>query len=199
MTATFRPELVPTWAKVAAWAVPLTTIPSIAWRMISLIDGLVSGDDPCFTPAAPLGEKLYLLAVLPSVQLGLALLTVGLIRPWGEVFPRWMPALGGRQIPVAVAVGVAAAAAVLVGVWLGIGVVMDLLGGHRAPLYPVPPECPVPGWDVLRWYTPMFLWPLLLLAVTWHYLRRRRISPSVAQPTTHVETEGPTARLPASD
>jgi hypothetical protein len=46
MTATFRPELVPTWAKVAAWAVPVTTIPSIAWRMISLIDGLVSGDDP---------------------------------------------------------------------------------------------------------------------------------------------------------
>lgn len=78
------PELVPTWAKVAAWAVPLTTIPSIAWRMISLIGGLVSGDDPCFTSAAPLGEKLYLLAVLPSVQLGLALLTVGLIRPWGE-------------------------------------------------------------------------------------------------------------------
>ena len=84
MTATFRPELVPTWAKVAAWAVPLTTIPSIAWRMISLIDGLVSGDDPCFTPAAPLGgEALYLLAVLPSVQLGLALLMVGLIRPVG--------------------------------------------------------------------------------------------------------------------
>jgi hypothetical protein len=38
-------------------------------------------------------EQLYLLAVLPAAQLGLALLTVGLIRPWGEVFPRWLPAL----------------------------------------------------------------------------------------------------------
>jgi hypothetical protein len=42
-----------------------------------LTGALVSGDDPCFAPAAPLWEKLYLLAVLPSVQLGLALLTVG--------------------------------------------------------------------------------------------------------------------------
>jgi hypothetical protein len=84
-----------------------------------LTGALVSGDDPCFAPAAPLWEKLYLLAVLPSVQLGLA-----------------------------------------------------------------------PGWDVLRWYLPMFLWPPLLLAVTWHYLRRRRISPTFAQPPTYVETTG---------
>jgi len=39
--------------------------------------------------------------VLPSVQLGLALLTIGLIRPWGEVFPRWLPALGRQRAPVA--------------------------------------------------------------------------------------------------
>jgi hypothetical protein len=62
MTSTFRPELVPAWAKVAAWAVPLTTIPSVAWRTVSLVGGLVSGDDPCFAPAAPLWEKVYLLA-----------------------------------------------------------------------------------------------------------------------------------------
>jgi hypothetical protein len=182
MTSTFRPELVPTWAKIAAWAVPLTTIPSIAWRMGNLVGGLITGDDPCIVQGAPLWEKVYLLAVLPSVQLGLALLTVGLIRPWGEVFPRWMPALGGRRVPVAFAVAAATTGAVLVGVWLWIGVVMDLLGVQPTPLKPVPPGCSVPGWDVLRWYTPMFLWPPLLLAVTWHYLRRRRISPELAQP-----------------
>jgi hypothetical protein len=176
-----RPELVPTWAKIAAWAVPLTTIPSITWRLVNLIGGLDGGDDPCVVPGAPLGEKLYLLAVLPSVQLGLALLTVGLIRPWGEVFPRWLPVLGGRRVAVAAAVGAATTGAVLVGVWLWIGVVMDLRG-HGESLYPVAPGCTVPGWDVLRWYLPMFLWPPLLLAVTWHYLRRRRTSPTAAQP-----------------
>lgn len=30
-------------------------------------------------------------------------LTLGLIRPWGEVFPRWMPGLAGRPVPVAMA------------------------------------------------------------------------------------------------
>jgi hypothetical protein len=55
-------------------------------------------------------------------------------------------------------------------VWLWSGVVTDLLGVHPKPLNSLPPGCSVPGWDVLRWYTPMFLWPLLLLAVSWHYL-----------------------------
>lgn len=30
-------------------------------------------------------------------------LTLGLIRPWGEVFPRWVPWLAGRPVPVAAA------------------------------------------------------------------------------------------------
>ncbi|WP_285101042.1 hypothetical protein [Promicromonospora sp. MEB111] len=30
-------------------------------------------------------------------------LTLGLIRPWGEVFPRWMPGLAGRRVPIAAA------------------------------------------------------------------------------------------------
>jgi hypothetical protein len=29
-----------------------------------------------------------------------AVLTVGLIRPWGTVFPRWMPGLAGRPVPI---------------------------------------------------------------------------------------------------
>ncbi|MBP2409144.1 hypothetical protein [Brachybacterium fresconis] len=31
------------------------------------------------------------------------LLTIGLIRPWGETFPRWFPAVGGRPVPIATA------------------------------------------------------------------------------------------------
>lgn len=29
-----------------------------------------------------------------------ATLTIGLIRPWGRVFPRWLPVVGGRPVPV---------------------------------------------------------------------------------------------------
>ena len=31
------------------------------------------------------------------------LLTLGLLRPWGEVFPRWMPVVAGRPVPIAAA------------------------------------------------------------------------------------------------
>lgn len=32
-----------------------------------------------------------------------SVLTIGLIRPWGEVFPRWMPVLAGARVPRAAA------------------------------------------------------------------------------------------------
>ncbi|GIJ66731.1 hypothetical protein Voc01_016480 [Virgisporangium ochraceum] len=44
------------------------------------------------------GAAMGTLAVLGSV------LTVGLVRPWGETFPRWIPLLRGRRVPVPVAV-----------------------------------------------------------------------------------------------
>jgi len=37
---------------------------------------------------------------LGAAALGGAVLTVGLIRPWGEVWPSWIPVLRGRPVPV---------------------------------------------------------------------------------------------------
>jgi hypothetical protein len=39
--------------------------------------------------------------------LGRGPLTIGLVRPWGEVLPRWIPLVGGRTVPVRAAVTVA--------------------------------------------------------------------------------------------
>ncbi|MFC0672636.1 hypothetical protein [Brachybacterium hainanense] len=46
--------------------------------------------------------RVWGLALSGGCWLG-ALLTVGLIRPWGETFPRWFPVVGGRSVPVALA------------------------------------------------------------------------------------------------
>jgi hypothetical protein len=167
MPSTFRPELVPAWAKVAAWVVPLTVLPSAAWRVTDWFNGIVLGRSPCHPPSTPLWEKIYVPS-LSVVSVGLALLTIGLVRPWGEVFPRWLPWLGGRRVPVAFAVTAATIGAGLVLAFMVRGVLID-----AAPLKPLPPGCHVPGWEVLRWYLPMFLWPPLLLAVTGHYWHRR--------------------------
>jgi hypothetical protein len=45
--------------------------------------------------------------------MGLALLALGLIRPWGEAVPGWIPILGGRRVPPLAAVLPAGMAAVL--------------------------------------------------------------------------------------
>ena len=45
---------------------------------------------------------------------GSALLTLGLVARWGEVFPRWMPFVGRRRVPVNLAVIPAIVVAALV-------------------------------------------------------------------------------------
>ncbi|TWF76567.1 hypothetical protein FHX44_112460 [Pseudonocardia hierapolitana] len=164
--STFRAELVPTWAKVAAWAVPASVLPSAVWRVADWLSGLLRGGHPCAAPGDPLWEKIYVPS-LSVVSLGLALLTLGLVRPWGEVFAAWMPWIGGRRVPVALAVGAATTGALLLTAFI----VRGLAGGE--PRHPLPPGCVPPGWEVLQLYAPMILWPPLLLAVTWHHHRRR--------------------------
>jgi hypothetical protein len=54
-----------------------------------------------------------------------AVLMLGLVQRWGEVFPRWMIGLAGRRVPIALAVIPAALASVLliaggIGIWSGL-------------------------------------------------------------------------------
>jgi hypothetical protein len=53
-------------------------------------------------------------AALATLAVGGAILTLGLIQRWGEVFPRWIPFLGGKRVPVPLAVVPASLVAVLV-------------------------------------------------------------------------------------
>ncbi|WP_425953776.1 hypothetical protein [Xylanimonas sp. McL0601] len=47
-----------------------------------------------------LSTRIWGLTLSSGAWLGFAL-TLGLIRPWGETFPRWVPGRGGRSVPVA--------------------------------------------------------------------------------------------------
>lgn len=139
--------------------------------------GLLRGGHPCAAPGRPLWEVAYIPS-LSVISLGLASLTIGLVRPWGEVFPAWLPWIGGRRVPLAFAVTAATAGAVLVAAFI----VRAAVAGE--PSRPLPPGCSPPGWDVLRFYVPMVLWPPLLLAVTWHHYRRRRTHRTALPPET---------------
>jgi hypothetical protein len=104
-----------------------------------------------------------------------ALLMLGLVQRWGEVFPRWMIGLAGRRVPIALAVIPAALASVLlivggIGIWAGLGQMLtnaaaaglqgsDLIGEIIFQLGP----------------TLMFpLWGIALAAATLAYYYRRR-------------------------
>jgi hypothetical protein len=101
------------------------------------------------------GAGLATLAVLGS------LLTLGLVRRWGEVYPRWIPFVHGKPVRPRTAIVPATIVAVLV-TSAGMAYVRRMLSGQAA----------------LDWGTgPSLLWPLwgaaLAAATLAYYLRRR--------------------------
>ena len=94
---------VPRWARVAAYAVPLTVLPSSAWRIAActfhapIVRGdVVSDVTSSGVPGVPLWLYVILLSIVSEL---LAFTAVGLVSTWGEVFPRWIPVLRGRRVP----------------------------------------------------------------------------------------------------
>jgi hypothetical protein len=53
-------------------------------------------------------------ALLATMAAGGALLTVGLVRPWGETYPRWIPYLRGKRVAPRTAIIPATAVALLI-------------------------------------------------------------------------------------
>jgi hypothetical protein len=160
---------VPSWVTAAAVAVPACVFPSAAWRMSHVVDVVVNGPGPCHTGGG--AETIYV-ASLSVVSFGLALSTLGLVRPWGEVFPRWIPAVGGRSVPVRLATTAATTLATLVAVAVGYYLVKEAfnLGG---PLRTLPDGCYPPDFHILVYYAPLIAWAPLLYLVTYQYHRRR--------------------------
>jgi hypothetical protein len=84
---------VPPWARRAAAAVLWTSMPSALWRFAVVLGvplGLAESEyDAMLIP----GWGYLIVSLLSVLQEALAFLTLGLVRPWGEVWPRWVPRL----------------------------------------------------------------------------------------------------------
>ncbi|MGW6868635.1 hypothetical protein [Streptomyces sp. NPDC054901] len=161
----------PRWAEVAAHAVPLVVLPSGLWR-IALV---VEFPDWYGEHHWQAWERPYIL-MLTMISECLALLTLGLIRPWGEVIPRRIPWLGGRRIPIRAAVIPAAAGAVAVTALCAYATLNHFF--HFVPPLNSNGEwLPTSGpgkWALVICYVPLLAWGPLLAAVTVAYYRRRR-------------------------
>ena len=165
------PHRIPRGVRAAAYAIPLLVLPSAAWRLGYILDVWIAGAGPCDTK--DLGEGIYI-ASLSVVSMAFALLTVGLVRPWGEVLPRWMPLIGGRRVPVRGATLGAMAGATLIALLTLYYTLNRAFGFVDGATKPVPDGCGPPGAEVLALYAPMVAWAPLLYAVTFEYHRRQR-------------------------
>lgn len=156
---------VPRWAVLAAHAVPLVTLPSGLWRL-ALVAGLPVTQDAEFSTMG-FGESVYVVGLSVVSEL-LAFLTLGLVRSWGEVFPRWMPFLGGRRVNPAAATGVAFAGVAGLCAIAAWGVYASV-----ADLGPGIPASPAQDALLIACYAPLLAWPVLVAAVAASYYRRR--------------------------
>jgi hypothetical protein len=162
---------VPRWADLAAHTVVWTTVPSGLWR-VALGLGVPVGfsGELAGTYEAPGWAVTPYVIVLSLAAEGLALLTLGLVRPWGERVPRWLPLIGGRAVPTAAAATAAALGAIAV---TGITVVSAL--GWSDPENMGDPDAPqgLAGLVMTACYAPLLAWGPLLAAVTVAYVLRR--------------------------
>ena len=161
----------PRWAVLAAHGAALSVLPSGLWRAALAVGVPVgfSGElaatfdapDPLLTPYA-LGLSL--------VAEALALLTLGLVRPWGERLPGWVPRLGGRRVPTAAAVTAAGLGAAAVTAATVTGALAwsdpENMGDPDAPQG-------LAGLVMTACYAPLLAWGPLLAAVTVAYAVRR--------------------------
>jgi hypothetical protein len=98
-----------------------------------------------------------------------AVLTIGLVRPWGERFWPWFPGLGGKRVPVGLAVVPASIVAALI---LPAGVSMIVATTGQLGIASIGEL--MDNWAALG---VTFLWPIWSLALavaTWAYALRRR-------------------------
>jgi hypothetical protein len=148
------------WGRIATWVAVAGPLPYALVRMTWLTPwplGMPEGGD--------LEPEMRLFGLgLGFAALGGAVLTLGLVRPWGEVWPRWVPVLRGRPVPVRVPVvagGLVATALLAASPGMIALAVDDLLAGDAT------------GWALLLLF-PTLPWGLALAAAVTAYAYRRR-------------------------
>lgn len=160
----------PRWAELAARATLWTTVPSGVWRIafgFGVPVGFTGATGAAFAEHQPGWGTVYVI-VLSAVAESLAFLTVGLVRPWGQVAPRWIPLIGGRRVrPLAAIVPAALGSVVLT--WTGMSALFG--GWARDMADPDSPQGFAAAGMTLA-YLPLVAWGPLLGAVTVDFARR---------------------------
>ncbi|MGP4024832.1 hypothetical protein [Actinomadura sp. 3N407] len=164
---------VPRWARWTAHASALAPLPSGLWRIAMAIGVPVGFENAWLHQAQIPGRGSVWPITLSLLSEGCALLALGLVRPWGERVPGWVPLAGGRRVPPYTALVPAWIATVVLtasAVAFGIKIVRVLGGVESDPTFPEGAA----AWVMSATYLPMLAWGPLLGLTTLAYHRRRR-------------------------
>ena len=163
-----------TWttpAAVARWGRPVTYLAAAIPAFYSLTRwlwafGVPFGITEEFHAQGEAEGAWFAGAWLGSFALVGAVLTIGLVQRWGEVFPPWFPVIGGRAVPIGLATVPASIVAALATSG-GIGMYSQAMADGAL-------ELTADSWGAIG---PTLLWPLwgvaLAAATLAYYLRRR--------------------------
>ena len=162
---TARP--VPRWAVRLAHLIPFFVLPSGLWRLAVALGfpmGMV--DEAGHSQVLRGWPAVYVLAISLFAE-AVALTAIGLVRPWGEVVPAWIPIIGGRPVrPRAAVIPATVGSVLLILIWtVGFWPVWT---GAQAQ------QMAGPVWAIIfaACYAPLNLWGPALLVLTWAYRRR---------------------------
>ncbi|WP_326705752.1 hypothetical protein [Streptomyces cyaneofuscatus] len=166
---------VPRWAMRLAYALPLLLLPACLWRLPFALHfemGQVQeGGMPAYWLSIP---YVFGLSLLTEV---IAVLTIGLVRGWGEVAPAWIPVIGGRRVrPLAAVVP-----AVLGGLVLTLLFTSVPIGdGRRLTPFGIADSVGYSNdaWQALATVCvfPLAAWGPITIALAIAYYRRRRFT-----------------------
>lgn len=84
------------WAMRLAYALPLLLLPSCLWRLPFALHFEMGQVQDLGMP--PYWVSIPYVLGLSVLSETIAVLTIGLVRGWGEVAPTWIPVIGGRRI-----------------------------------------------------------------------------------------------------
>jgi hypothetical protein len=172
---------VPRWAERVAHVIPLLTLPSGLWRLGLAFGSSMGTVDDYGRPLHLQGWEIPYVVGLSVFSELVALTAFGLIRPWGEVVPRWIPWIGGRPVPPYAAIVPAVLGSLaLIAIWSY---------GFRDLFSRMPIPFANDGWAALMitCYLPLNLWGPLLLVLTWAYWRRRVPARSAVTPRPYED------------
>jgi hypothetical protein len=119
------PQKAARWGRIAVYVALVAPVFYVLTRYAWALGFPLGMSEELFRSGQESGKWIGGALFLGNFILVGALLMLGLVQRWGEIFPHWMIGLAGRRVPIALAVVPASLAAVLlvvggIGIWSGL-------------------------------------------------------------------------------